>query len=294
MVWFEAGTSRRPVPQKIPSLIVVPSPSEALQPFTSVIITGGSSGIGKSFIELMGKLKPDLVFCNLSRRDPDIKNFGERLNHFACDLSRPAEVERAAREVGDFLQRAAPAGQVLLINNSGFGTMGAFPEPDLSKQIEMIDVNVRAIVQLTGLLLPLLRARGGAVMNVASTAAFQPTPSMATYGATKAFVLHWSHALNYELRDSGVRAIAVCPGTTRTEFFKTAGLKAGNRVDALAMLTEAVVLASLRALGAGRSQIVTGWKNKLSAFVASPVPKALATRVAGTVLATYRRMQTKP
>jgi len=241
----------------------------------------------------MAKLKPDLVVCNLSRRNPAINNLGQRLNHFACDLSRPAEVERAAREVGEFLQRAVPTGQVLLINNSGFGTMGAFPEPDLAKQVEMIDLNVRAVVQLTGLLLPLLRTRGGAIVSVASTAAFQPTPSMATYGATKAFVLHWSHALNYELRGSGVRAIAVCPGTTRTEFFKTAGLKEGNRADALAMTAEEVVLASLRALGAGRSQIVTGWKNKLASFVASPVPKAFATRVCGLVLASYRRMQTK-
>src|SRR5882757_5047928 len=114
MVWFEMGSARRSVPQKIPSLIVVPSPSEALQPFTSVVITGGSSGIGKSFIELMAKLKPDLVICNLSRRDPDIKSFGERLNHFACDLSRPADVERVAQAVGDLLPRAAPSGQILL------------------------------------------------------------------------------------------------------------------------------------------------------------------------------------
>jgi len=293
MVWFESGEARTPVPKKIPSLIVVPSPSEALQPFSSVVITGGSSGIGKSFIELCAKLKPDLFFCNLSRRAPAINNFGERLNHFAADLSRPAYVERAAREVTEFLGRKVPVGRVLLINNSGFGTMGAFPEPDLAKQTEMIDVNVRAVVHLTGLLLPLLRARGGAIMNVASTAEFQPTPSMATYGATKAFVLHWSHALNDELRGSGVRAIALCPGTTRTEFFKTAGLKAGNRADSMAMSTDEVVLTALRALGAGRSQVVTGLRNKLAAFAASPVPKAFATRVCGFVLAGYRKLQTK-
>jgi len=241
----------------------------------------------------MGKLKPDLFFCNLSRRDPGIKNFGKRLNHFSVDLSRAAEVERAAQAVGEFLGREVPAGRILLINNSGFGTMGAFPEPDLAKQTEMIDLNVRAVVQLTGLLLPLLRARGGAIINVASTAAFQPTPSMATYGATKAFVLHWSLALNDELRGSGVRSLALCPGTTRTEFFKTAGLKEGNRADALAMTTDEVVLAALRALGAGRSQIVTGWKNKLQTFAASPVPKPLATRVCGVVLASYRKLQSK-
>src|SRR5258708_20847497 len=123
MVWFEANATGRLRSPKIPSLIVVPSPSEALQPFTSVIITGGSSGIGKSFIELMGKLKPDLTICNLSRRDPGIKSFGERLNHFAVDLVRPAEVARVAGEVVEVLSRKVPAGRVLLINNSGFGTM---------------------------------------------------------------------------------------------------------------------------------------------------------------------------
>jgi short-subunit dehydrogenase len=242
----------------------------------------------------MGKLKPDLVICNLSRRDPGINISAQKLNHFACDLSRPAEVDRRAREVEDFLGRTVPAGRVLLINNSGFGTMGPFPESDLSQQTEMIDVNVRAVVHLTGRLLPLLRARGGAIMTVASTAAFQPTPSMATYGATKAFVLHWSHALNHELRGSGVRAMAVCPGTTRTEFFKVAGLRVGNRADALAMSAEAVVLEALRALGARQSQVVTGWKNKVSAFAACPVPKAWATQVAATVLAGYRRLQSRP
>ncbi len=241
----------------------------------------------------MAKLKPDLVFCNLSRRNPDIKSFGERLNHLACDLSQPTEVALVARNVEAFLERRVPAGRILLINNSGFGTMGPFPEADLAKQVEMIDLNVRAVVHLTGLLLPLLLRRGGAIMNVASTAAFQPTPTMATYGATKAFVLHWSHALNYELRHSGVRALAVCPGTTRTEFFRIAGLKTGNRADALAMSPEEVVMSSLRALGAGRSQVVTGWKNKLAAFASSPVPKSLATRVAGTVLAGYRRLQAR-
>ena len=87
----------------------------------------------------------------------------------------------------------------------------------------MIDLNVRAVVQLTGRLLPLLKARGGAIVNVASTAAFQPTPWMATYGATKAFVLNWSLALNQDLRGTGVRVLVVCPGTTETEFFKRAG-----------------------------------------------------------------------
>ncbi len=215
------------------------------------------------------------------------------MNHFSCDLAQPAEAARAIGEVEALLRREVPAGEVLLINNSGFGTMADFPEPNLARQLEMIDVNVRAVVHITGQLLPFLRERGGAIINVASTAGFQPTPSMATYGATKAFVLHWSHALGVELRGSGVRTLAVCPGTTRTEFFRTAGLAEGNRADAFAMTCEEVVEQSLRALARGRSQVVTGWRNKLSTFASTPVPKPFAARVAGVVLAAYRRKQTR-
>jgi short-subunit dehydrogenase len=291
MVWFETDAANWPRPSKFLQLIVVPSPSEALQPFSTVIVTGGSSGIGKSFIELMRKLKPELVFCNLSRREPVIKNIEKRLNHFPCDLSRPAEVERATREVEDFLGRTVPAGQILLINNSGFGAYGRFPEPNLPHQLEMIDVNVRSLVQLTGLLLPLLRARGGAIINVASTAAFQPTSWMATYGATKAFVLHWSLALNEELRGSGVRSLVVCPGPTATEFFLRAGLKQGSVTPVLSMTSDAVVELSLKALAAGRAQVVTGWKNKAYTFFSSKMPKPLAARVGAKVLGRFRLKQ---
>ncbi len=206
-------------------------------------------------------------------------------------MSRSGEVGRAVEAVVEFLEREVPAGRILLINNSGFGAYGHFPEPNLSHQLEMLDVNIRGLVQLTGLLLPLLRERGGAIVNVASTAAFQPTPYMAAYGASKAFVLHWSLALNEELRGSGVRALAVCPGPTATEFFRRAGLKQGSVADALSMSCEEVVDISLRALAAGRSQVVTGWKNKVGAFFGSKVPKPLAARVAAIVLARFRLKQ---
>jgi len=265
--------------------------SEALVPFTSVVITGGSSGIGKSFIELCAKLKPELTFCNLSRRNPSEIKFVKRLNHFSCDLALPAEAARVAGEVEALLRREVPLGEVLLINNSGFGAMGAFPEPNLARQLEMIDVNVRAVVQVTGQFLPFLRERGGAIINVASTAAFQPTPSMATYGATKAFLLHWSLALGDELRGSGVRTLAVCPGTTTTEFFREAGLKPGNAAARMSLTPEEVVRAALRALGKGRSQVIVGGTNRLLVIAGALVPKPLATRVAGKVLARYRRKQ---
>lgn len=217
------------------------------------------------------------------------KNIIERgLRHFPCDLSRATEVERAAREVGEFLGEKVPKGRILLINNSGFGTFGRFPEPDLSRQLEMIDLNARAVVHLTGLLLPLLRSRGGAVITIASTMAFLPTPYAATYGATKAFALHWSLALDEELRGSGVRALAVCPGTTETEFFRVAGMGDGAIWAPLTMSSTAVAIMALQALGAGRSQIVTGWKNKVYTFAGAKISKPLAARITAKVLGRFR------
>ncbi len=275
----------------------MPPLNEALQSFSAVVVTGGSSGIGKSFIELSFKLKPELVFCNLSRRPPAKKTAeiaGKKLNHFACDLSCADDVERVAAAVTRFLDTHVPGGRLLLINNSGFGTFGRFSDADLVRELEMIDVNVRGLVGLTGYLLPVLRARGGAVMNIASTVAFQPTAYAATYGASKAFVLHWTLALNEELRGTGVSALAVCPGTTSTEFFRTAGLGDGAIVPALTMTTTAVVECALRALAAGRSQVVPGWINTIYSFVGGKLPKPVATRIAAWILGRFRLRPNSP
>ena len=266
---------------------VVPSLSEALQPFSAVILTGGSSGIGKSFIQLGSTLKPDLIFCNLSRRPPP-KNIPayarNKLNHFSCDLSLSSEIERVSEALHSFVGSDVPPGQLLLINNSGFGAFGSVSEIDCSRQLQMIDVNVRAVVHLTALLLPLLHQRGGAIMNIASTVAFQPTPFAATYGATEAFVLHWTLALNEELRGTPVNAMAVCPGTTSTAFFSRAG-SANQAVDVgSVMAPEAVVTCAFRALGRRRAQIVPGLGNKAYTFAGARLPKPLAARVAAKIL----------
>ena len=263
---------------------------EALEPFSAVLLTGGSSGIGKSFIQLGKKLKPELIFCNLSRRPPPESispNAAETLNHFSCDLAVPGEVARTTREVHALLKTVAPQGEILLINNSGVGAFGRFPEPNLEHELHLIDLNVRAVVHLTGLFLPLLRERGGAVMNIASTVAFQPTAMCATYGATKAFVLNWTIALNEELRGTRVRAIAVCPGTTRTDFFRRAGVGVGA-AEAFAMSSDEVVTQALQALGRRRAMVVTGWRNKLLAFFGAKAPKTFAARVSRKMLTRSR------
>lgn len=265
--------------------------SEALKSFTAVIVTGGSSGIGKSFIKLMQRLQPDLHFCNLSRTEPELKSVSLNLRHCAIDLTQPGAVAQAADYVGIWLDRDVPMGRVLLINNSGFGGYGKFPQPEIEHHLAMIDLNVRAMVELTGRLLPRLEQRGGAIINVASTAAFQPTPWMATYGATKAFVLHWSLALGAELRAKNVHVLAVCPGPTATEFFRRAGLRKGSVNAALSLSSDEVVTQSLRALVAGRSLVVTGWKNKLGAALVTKLPKAWATWLSAKVLARFRLKQ---
>ncbi|HTJ78874.1 MAG TPA: SDR family NAD(P)-dependent oxidoreductase [Rariglobus sp.] len=265
--------------------------SEELVRYAAVVVTGGSSGIGKSFIGVISRLHPGVVICNLSRSVPDINISKLRLGHVPCDLSDRGAISGAADEVLRFLKEAVPEGPVLMINNSGFGSYGRFAEAGLDEQLGMIDVNVRAVVELTHRLLPMLKERGGAIITVASTAAFQPTPYLATYGATKAFVLHWSLALNEELRGTGVRAMALCPGPTSTEFFKRAGLKEGAVSDSLGQTCEEVVDAALHALIRERPLVVSGWKNKVMSAVSSKLPKPFIARLSAKILGQYRLKQ---
>jgi uncharacterized protein len=264
------------------------SVADALSSYAVIIVTGGSSGIGKAFIERVHCVNQNAVVCNLSRREPKIIFSQLKLRHVPCDLSDFKQIERAAAEVLKIVREEAPQGKILLVNNSGFGGYGRSEELPRAHQTEMIDVNVRALVDLTALLMPELKARGGVVVNIASTAAFQPTAFMAVYGATKAFVLHWSLALGEELRGSGVDVLAVCPGPTATEFFNRAGMKKGAVSDRWGQTSEEVVDESLRALARGRRQVVTGWVNWLMAAFSSRLPKPFGARVAAVVLAKFR------
>jgi short-subunit dehydrogenase len=151
----------------------------------------------------------------------------------------------------------------------------------------MIDLNVRAVVHMTGELLPVMKERGGVILTVASVAAFQPTPFIGVYGATKAFALHWSLALNEELRGSGVSTLAVCPGPTSTDFFRRAGLDKDAGPGGSGT-TEGVVMASLRALASGRAMVVPGWRNKLLAASSVLATKPMLARMAGIAIGRYR------
>lgn len=271
----------------------MPTPSEYLNRAAVIVITGGSSGIGCSIIKAIKKVRKDAPICNLSRSKPD-DLFVKDCIHIGTDLSDAKQLESAVVQLQSIIQDA-PVGEVILINNSGFGDYGRMSDLDHSKQLNMIDLNVRAVVDLTVRLLPQMLERGGSVVNIASTAAFQPTPFLATYGATKAFVLNWSLALNEDLRGTKVRALAVCPGPTRSNFFKSAGFETppmnSGANASLDMTADEVANYTLNALAAGKSFTVTGWKNKCIAFFGSKMPIAAVTRIGGMILRKMRLEQ---
>ena len=170
-----------------------------------------------------------------------------------------------------------------MVNNAGFGSFGDFGKADLARELNMIDLNVKALVELTyRFLQPMRERKQGAIINVASTAAFQGVPFMATYAATKAFVLSFSEALWEENRSHGIKVMALCPGVTETNFFEAAH---GQKPPARASQTpEEVVDTALRGLARGKSHIISGWINRAMTESERLVPRSLVTRMAGRMM----------
>ncbi|GAB5560847.1 MAG: SDR family oxidoreductase [Synoicihabitans sp.] len=254
-------------------------------PYSAIVLTGGSSGIGKSFLKHIETLNNRVPVCNLSRRIPDGFSAQLNLTHIEADFSDATARGRAFDEVLAFLESKGGDGPILLINNAGFGNYGQFHLSESSAQREIIEVNINALIDLTSKLLPLMRQRGGTVMNVASVTAFQPTPYIATYGATKAFLLHWGYSLDYELRDTPVRVMTVCPGSTDTAFHARAGMGIQGPSAKFAQTPDEVVVEAMRALERGRPHVVTGWSNKIMTTFGSWLPWRWATPLSGRVLA---------
>ena len=245
------------------------------------LITGASAGIGRELARLAARDGHDVVLV-ARRRD--------RLDELAAELGRAGVAVTVV--VADLADRAAPRAVAdtlnaaginvdFLINNAGFGSHGPFAETDLARQLEMIDVNMHALVELTHLFLPAMLARKrGRILNVASVAAFVPGPYMATYYASKAFVLSFTEALATELRGSGVSATASCPGPTETEFGAVArsdGTKLfrGGVADAPSVARHAY-----RAMLAGKVVAVPGLMNNLIVQSVRFSPRALLRRIA--------------
>jgi short-subunit dehydrogenase len=215
----------------------------------------------------------------------------QRLSHHTVDLASAAGQDEAATATEQWLDDDGTNGGVLLINNSGFGSYGPFPEPGFERTLEMLDLNARAPVVLTGRLLSRLQERGGGVVNISSTAAFQPTPLMSVYGATKAFLMNWSLGLWSDLRGTNVRVLCVCPGPTSSNFFRAAGFLESPVDDAFGQTSAQVVDESLRALSAGKPLLVSGWKNRFLTAISSRLPRVLVTKL---TCQTMEKLRMKP
>jgi short-subunit dehydrogenase len=192
-----------------------------------------------------------------------------------ADLAKPGTVATLAEEVE---RRGLTVGW--LVNNAGFGTVGLFHTLPLERELEEIAVNVEALVELTGRLVPaMVQRRQGVVMNVASIGAYTPSPRMATYTATKAFVLSFSEAIAVELADTGVHVLCVCPGVTQTEFQERANADTSHVPGLLQQSAEEVADEAVRAVGR-RSVVVNGFLNRVGVGLFKFVPHALLTRAA--------------
>ena len=244
------------------------------------LVTGASAGLGEEFARQLAARGHRVVL--VARRGDRREALAAELGNaraVAADLARPGAAAALIADIGK-------AGETvdLLINNAGFGLHGRVAELDAARQREMVDLNCGALLELARGVLPAMIERGsGAILNVASTAAFQPGPGMAVYFATKAFVLSLSEALHEEVKRHGIRVTALCPGPTRTEFGEVAGFGANAAVDRLSMESPEVVRAGLRGLERNKALVIPGGVNKASAVSTRFVPRALVRKIAGAI-----------
>ncbi len=246
------------------------------------LITGASSGIGKELAGVFAKNGWDLVL--VSRNAQKLRDLAEELSRafsisaeaFAADLSKPGEPERLFRELSS---RSVHADA--LVNNAGIGLFGPFWKTPTEAEDELLSLNIDALTKLTRLFLgPMLDRRQGYILNVASTAAFQPGPLMAVYYASKAYVLSFSIALADELRGKGVSVTVLCPGATVTGFQERARMKGSKLFKHHAMDARRVAEEGYRGMMKKKKVTIPGVKNQIMAFSTRLAPRPLAARIA--------------
>jgi uncharacterized protein len=248
---------------------------------STVLITGASGGIGYELAKLFARDHHNLVLVarsadKLTQVAGELQSHGVTVKTIALDLAATP----APKFLFDQLQREGVAIDIL-VNNAGFGAFGKFapmPEEEIQGQI---DLNITALTQLTRLFLPpMVARRSGRIMNVASTAGFQPGPLMAVYYATKAYVISFSEAIANELHDSGVTVTCFCPGATHTGFAKRAGTEKSRLFKQLgAMSAEKVALDGYRGVMEGRSLAISGVHNWAVAQSTRFAPRKMVTAI---------------
>jgi uncharacterized protein len=249
----------------------------------TVLVTGASSGIGLELARLFAADGDDLVL--VARSEDTLRElaaglaakYGIQAHVLAADLTRP----ECPGEIAQALGRQGIAVDVL-VNNAGFGAHGQVAGLGAQRQADVIEVNVTALTRLTALFLPaMVERRHGAVLNVASTAAFQPGPNQAVYCATKAYVLSFTEALAEEVRGTGVRVSCLAPGATGTQFAAQAGMIDTRAFRMSVMDARPVAKAGHDGLLRGKTLIIPGVLNRVMAFSVRLSPRGLVTRVAG-------------
>ncbi len=248
----------------------------------AALITGASFGIGLELARIFAREGYNLIL--VARSADKLRQLASELEKshstrsfiLATDLTEPGapaylldQTTRADIQVG------------VLVNNAGFGQYGMFAENDLEECLRQIQLNVTALTHLTRLYLPaMMERKNGRILNVASTAAFQPGPLMAVYFATKAYVLHLSEALANELEGTGVTVTCLCPGATATEFHKRANATGQRLLRFGSMDAHSVAEDGYRALMAGKPVVISGFKNWLLAQSVRFSPRGLVTAIA--------------
>lgn len=244
------------------------------------LITGASAGLGAEFgRQLAAKGAPlALAARRRDRMEALAAEIGGEVHIFAADLAREGAAAALIAELG-----AEGLEVGTLINNAGFGLAGKFAGLPLERQSEMIALNIRALTELCHLVLPGMRERGaGAILNIASTAAFQPGPNMAVYYASKAYVLSFTEALHHELRDTPIRVTCLCPGPTESEFSDVANSHSPT-LERLKVPAAPVVRAGLEGLAKGKAVVVPGLPNKLTAQAHRFLSRAAMRRIIGRI-----------
>ncbi len=247
----------------------------------TALITGASSGIGLELAHLFAQDGYRLVL--VARNRAALRELGDELQsryNITVRIS-PKDLAHPASPL-ELYQELQEAGIVLdvLVNNAGFGAAGAFLQTDWNNEAEMLQVNIVALTHLTKLFLPQIRAREGKVMNVASTAAFQPGPFMAVYYASKAYVLSFTEALAEELRGTNVTVTCLCPGPVKTNFQKRAYLTGTAMMNSpLLVDVRAVARAAYDGLQQGKRIVIPGWKNRMGVALLRISPREMVTKV---------------
>lgn len=244
------------------------------------LVTGASAGLGVEFARRLSERGHRLVL--VARRKERLEELAKELGNaraVAIDLSKK---DAAANLLADLDAHGETVD--LLVNNAGFGLIGRFVELDAKRLRQMIDLNVGTLTDLCRAVAPaMIGRRSGAILNVASTAAFQPGPRMAVYFATKAFVLSLSEALHEELKPHGIKVSCLCPGPTRTEFGDVAGFGGNGLFDRVAMNAAQVVETGLKGLDANDAVVVAGWMNKVTAASTRFAPRSVVRKIAGAI-----------